>query len=290
MKIRKKIGERSFDIVNAVLLIIVLLCTLYPFWYVLVGSVSSIGHLIKNGFILWPDGLHWDAYEQLFRNSLIPTAYRNTLLITFGGTAISMGLTIMGAFVLSLKKLPGKTFFTAFVVFTMLFGGGLIPTYLLVNALGLIDTLWALILPGAISAYNMVLMRNFFQSIPESLYEAASIDGITLFGYLLKVVLPLSGATLATITLFYAVSYWNAYFSSLIYIRDQNLWPMQTVLRQALMTAQFNTMVYDDSTQTLAPETVKNAMIVISVLPIICVYPFLQKYFVKGIMVGSLKG
>ena len=290
MKIRRNLGEKTFDIVNAVLLFIVLLCTLYPFWYVLVSSVSSIGHLIKNGFILWPDGLHWEAYEQLFRNTLIPTAYRNTIIVTLAGTAISMCLSIMGAFVLSIKKLPGHGFFTVLVVFTMLFGGGLIPTYLLVNNLGLVDSLWALMIPGAISAYNVILMRNFFQSVPTSLYEAASIDGISLFGYLIRILLPLSGATIATITLFYAVGYWNDYFSSLIYIRKQNLWPMQTVLRQILMTSQFNTMVYDDASQPLAPETVKNAMIVISVLPIICVYPFLQKYFVKGIMVGSLKG
>lgn len=290
MKIRKKPGDILFECVNALIMIFVLVCTLYPFWYVLVGSVSSVGHLIKNGFVLWPDGLNWDAYQQVFRNDLVPTAYRNTLFVTLAGTAISMVLTVLGAYVLTIKKLPGRTAITFFFIFTMLFSGGLVPTYLVVSELGLIDSLWALILPSAVSTYNMVLMRNFFQSVPESLYEAASIEGETLVGYLIHIMLPLSGAAIATIALFYAVGYWNDYFKSLIYIRNNKLWPMQTVLRQALQTAQFNTMMYDDSAQTLASETLKDAMIVVTVVPILCVYPFVQKYFVKGVMVGSLKG
>lgn len=289
-KMRKSGWDRAFNAVNALIMVLVLVVTLYPFWYVLVGSVSSIGHLVKNGFVLWPDGLHWDAYEQVFRNNLIPTAYRNTIIVTLGGTALSMVLSIMGAYALSLKKLPGRKGITMFFVFTMLFSGGLVPTYLVVSELGLIDSLWALILPGCVSTYNMVLLRNFFQSIPEDLYEAASIDGETMLGYMVKILLPLSGAAIATVTLFYAVGYWNDYFKSLIYIRDNQLWPIQTVLRQVLQTSQFNTMMYDDAAQTLAAETLKDAMIVISVLPILCVYPFVQRYFVKGVMVGSLKG
>ena len=289
-KMRKSGWDRAFNAVNALIMVLVLVVTLYPFWYVLVGSVSSIGHLDKNGLVLWPDGLHWDAYEQVFRNNLIPTAYRNTIIVTLGGTALSMVLSIMGAYALSLKKLPGRKGITMFFVFTMLFSGGLVPTYLVVSELGLIDSLWALILPGCVSTYNMVLLRNFFQSIPEDLYEAASIDGETMLGYMVKILLPLSGAAIATVTLFYAVGYWNDYFKSLIYIRDNQLWPMQTVLRQVLQTSQFNTMMYDDAAQTLAAETLKDAMIVISVLPILCVYPFVQRYFVKGVMVGSLKG
>ena len=171
-----------------------------------------------------------------------------------------------------------------------MFGGGLVPTFLVVSSLGMIDTLWALIIPGAISTYNMILLRNFFQSVPESLYEAASIDGESLPGYVFHILLPLSGAALATITLFYAVGYWNDYFSSIIYIRNNRLWPMQTVLRQVLQTAQMNSMMYDDAKKGVAPETMKDAMIVVTMIPILCVYPFVQKYFVKGVMVGSLKG
>jgi len=236
-KIRLTAGERIFNIANTAILFLIMLVTLYPFWYVVVSSVSSISHLIKNGFILWPDGFHWDAYQQVFRNELIPTAYVNTLIVTFVGTGMSMALTILGAYVLSLRKLPGRTFITMFFVFTMLFGGGLVPTYLVVSNLGLTNSLWALMIPGAVSTYNMVLMRNFFQSVPESLYEAAEIDGETMLGYLFRILLPLSGASIATITLFYAVGYWNDYFKSLIYIRDSGLWPMQTVLRQVLQGA-----------------------------------------------------
>ena len=290
MKIRKTPADHAFNAVNYLIMTIVLIVTLYPFWYVTCGSVSSMAHLIKNGFILWPDGLHLDAYEQVFRNDLVPVAYRNTLIVTVGGTAVSMLLTILGGFALSLRKLPGRGVLTFFFVFTMMFGGGLVPTFLVVSSLGMIDTLWALIIPGAISTYNMILLRNFFQSVPESLYEAASIDGESLLGYVFHILLPLSGAALATITLFYAVGYWNDYFSSIIYIRNNRLWPMQTVLRQVLQTAQMNSMMYDDAKKGVAPETMKDAMIVVTMIPILCVYPFVQKYFVKGVMVGSLKG
>lgn len=287
---KKRNSDTVFDIINTILMILVIVVTLYPFWYVLVGSFSSVGHLVKNGFVLLPDGLHLDSYKQVFRNSLIPTAYRNTMIVTLSGTAISMTLTILGAYVLSIRELPGRKILTIFFVLTMLFSGGLVPTYLVVSKLHLIDSLWALILPTAISAYNMVLLRNFFQSVPGELYEAACIDGETMLGYLFHILLPLSKASIATIAMFYAVGYWNDYFKSLIYIRDSALWPMQTVLRQALQTAQFNTMMFEDAAQSLSTETLKYAMIVVSVLPILCVYPFVQKYFVKGVMVGSLKG
>ena len=290
MKIKKTKADHVFNAITYIVMTFVLVVTLYPFWYVVVGSVSSMAHLIKNGFVLWPDGLHLDAYEQVFRNDLVPVAYRNTLIVTLGGTALSMLLTILGGFVLSLKKLPGRVFFTFFFVFTMMFGGGLVPTFLVVSRLGMIDTLLALIVPGAISTYNMILMRNFFESVPESLYEAASIDGETLPGYVFHILLPLSGAAIATITLFYAVGYWNDYFSSIIYIRNNRLWPMQTVLRQVLQTAQMNNMMYDDAKKGVAPETLKDAMIVVTMIPILCVYPFVQKHFVKGVMIGSIKG
>jgi putative aldouronate transport system permease protein len=172
----------------------------------------------------------------------------------------------------------------------MLFGGGLIPYYLVVNGLGMINSLWALIIPEGISTYNMILMLNFFRSVPEGIHEAAEIDGLSITGYLFKILLPLSGPALATILLFYIVGYWNSYFYSLIFIRDRARWPMQAILREVLMTTQFNTMMYDDAHQNIAPETLKDAMIVVTVIPTICVYPFLQRYFVKGIMVGSIKG
>ena len=230
-----------------------------------------------------------DAYAQVFRNDLIPTAYRNTLIITIGGTLLSMILTILGAYVLSLKNLPGRKFITMFFVFTMLFSGGLVPTYLVVSGLGLIDTLWALVLPSAISTYNMVLMRNFFQSVPTACMRLLPLTA-RIWSDICSIFCCRCPARRSLLTLFYAVGYWNDYFKSLIYIRDNNLWPMQTVLRQALQTSQFNNMMYEDAAQTLAPESLKDAMIVVTVLPVLCIYPFIQKYFVKGVMVGSLKG
>lgn len=284
------IGDRIFDIFNIILMTLVFVATLYPFWYIAVASVSSIDHIIGNTFLLWPNGFHWDAYRQVFRNDLIPTAYRNTIFVTAVGTVLSMTLSVIGAYVLSVRDLPGRTALTFFVVFCMLFGGGMVPYYLVVSATGLINSIWSLIIPGCISSYNVILLRNFFQNIPQGLYEAAVIDGIRPTGYLFKILLPLSTAVIATVTLFYAVSYWNDYFTSILFIRDRSLWPVQRVLREALLTAEFNNMMYEDARQTQPPETIKNAMIVVAVLPILCVYPFIQKYFVKGVMIGSMKG
>lgn len=282
--------ERIFDWVNAFIMILVIILTLYPFWYVIVASVSSISHVTNSVVLMWPDGLHWDAYQQVFRNNLVPTAYGNTIFITLVGTVISMLLTCTSAFVLSRKELPGRRLLTLFVVFTMLFNAGLVPFYLLVRDVGLLNTRWSLILPFAVSTYNTIIMRNFFQGVPNALYEAASIDGCSYIKYFLRILLPISLPSIATITLFYAVSYWNAYFYSILFITDRVKYPIQAILRQILMSSEFNTLLYDDAAQSMPSEMLKCAMIVITALPIICVYPFLQRYFVKGVMVGSLKG
>ena len=286
----KSSSERIFDVFNTIIMRLVVLCTLYPFWYVIVCSFSSITHVTNSVFILWPDGIHLDAYEQIFRNNLVPTAYGNTLFITVVGTAVSMFLTTLGAFVLSRKELPGHGILTVFVVFTMLFHAGMVPFYLTIKQYGLLNSRLALVFPFAICTYNLVIMRNFFQGVPNALYEAAEIDGSTYTGFFLKILLPISVPSIATITLFYAVSYWNAYFWSIILVTDRNLYPMQAILRQILMSQEFNTMLYDDAAQSMPSEMLKDAMIVITAVPIICVYPFVQRYFVKGIMVGSLKG
>ncbi|MBR2288791.1 MAG: carbohydrate ABC transporter permease [Clostridia bacterium] len=283
-------GEKIFRIFNTLFLCLIMVIMVYPFWYVLVCSFSSLSHIQNTTFILWPDGIHLEAYQQVFRNELVPTAYLNTIFITIVGTAISILLTIIGAFCLSRRGLPGHTAMTAFVVFTMLFNGGLIPTYLLVRELKMINTLWSVIVPCAINTYNMIIMRNFFSAVPQELEEAATIDGASQRQYLLRILLPLSGASIATITLFYAVDYWNAYFYSLIYITKRQLLPMQAILRQVLMTTEIETLMYDAAVQTLPSEMLKDAMIVVTALPIICLYPFIQRYFVKGVMVGSLKG
>ena len=283
-------GDIVFHIFNTLLMILILICTLYPFWYVIVSSLSSISHVTNSVVLLWPDGLHWDSYQQVFRNNLVPVAYGNTLFVTLIGTAVSMLLTSLSAFVLSRKELPGNKVMTLFVVFTMLFNAGLVPFYLQVKNLHLLNSRWSLIWPFALSTYNTVILRNFFKSVPNALYEAASIDGSGYIGYFFRILLPLSMPSIATITLFYAVSYWNAYFYSILFITDRALYPIQAILRQILMSSEFNTLLYDDATQSMPSEMLKCAMIVITALPIICVYPFLQRYFVKGIMVGSIKG
>ena len=283
-------GDIVFHIFNTLLMILILICTLYPFWYVIVSSLSSISHVTNSVVLLWSDGLHWDSYQQVFRNNLVPVAYGNTLFVTLIGTAVSMLLTSLSAFVLSRKELPGNKVMTLFVVFTMLFNAGLVPFYLQVKNLRLLNSRWSLIWPFALSTYNTVILRNFFKSVPNALYEAASIDGSGYIGYFFRILLPLSMPSIATITLFYAVSYWNAYFYSILFITDRALYPIQAILRQILMSSEFNTLLYDDAAQSMPSEMLKCAMIVITALPIICVYPFLQRYFVKGIMVGSLKG
>ena len=283
-------GEKAFKILNTLILILIMVIMIYPFWYVVVCSFSSLSHIQNSTFILWPDGIHLESYQQVFRNELVPNAYLNTIFITVVGTVLSMLLTIIGAFCLSRRNLPGHTAMTAFVVFTMLFNGGLIPTYLLVRQLKMINTLWSVIVPTAVNTYNMIIMRNFFSAVPPELEEAATIDGASQRQYLLRILLPLSGASIATITLFYAVDYWNAYFYSLIYITKREMLPMQAILRQVLMTTEIETIMYDAAVQTLPSEMLKDAMIVVTALPIICLYPFIQRYFVKGVMVGSLKG
>ncbi|MGN0801493.1 MAG: carbohydrate ABC transporter permease [Candidatus Faecivicinus sp.] len=283
-------ADIAFNVFNTILMVLILICTLYPFWYVIICSLSSISHVTNTAVLLWPDGLHLESYQQVFRNNLVPTAYGNTIFITIIGTVISMLLTSLSAFVLSRSELPGNKALTMFVVFTMLFNSGLVPFYLQVRDLGLLNSRWSLIWPFAISTYNTVILRNFFKSVPNALYEASSIDGSSYIGYFFSILLPLSMPSIATITLFYAVSYWNAYFYSILFLTDRNLYPIQAILRQILMSSEFNTMMYDDGTQNLPSEMLKCAMIVITALPIICVYPFLQRYFVKGIMVGSLKG
>lgn len=283
-------ADNIFNVFNTIFMIFILICTLYPFWYVIVCSFSSISHVTNSVVLLWPDGIHLDAYQQVFRNNLVPVAYGNTLFITLIGTAISMFLTSLSAFVLSRSELPGNKVMTLFAVFTMLFNAGLVPFYLQVRDLGLLNSRWSLILPFALSTYNTVILRNFFKSVPNALYEASAIDGSSYIGYFFRILLPLSLPSIATITLFYAVSYWNAYFYSILFLTDRALYPIQAILRQILMSSEFNTLLYDDGSQNLASEMLKCAMIVITALPIICVYPFLQRYFVKGIMVGSLKG
>lgn len=289
MKSRKKMtAGRIFDIANAVFMTAIVLVMLYPFWYLMVGSISSTAHIYSGSFLVWPDQFNFASYRSMLGNIKVAKAFLNSIFITIVGTAISMTLTFMGAYVLSKPYLPGRTAMTMYLVFTMLFGGGLIPFYLLVKGVGLIDTIWALIIPTCISTYNMVIMRNFLMTIPLTLEEAARIDGANHFYIMLKVYLPLSAPVLATVTLFYAVGYWNSFFYATIFLNDSTHWTLQVLLREYINAAADAAL--DSANTAVITENAKMALIIITSLPIIVVYPFLQKYFVKGMLVGSVKG
>lgn len=287
-------GERIFYILNNIFMFLLLLVFLLPLWSVFATSFVSEAESARRGsFILFPEVFDLTAYKILLSGgSAVYRAYGNTLFIVIVGTIVNLFLTSTLAYGLSKKTLPGRGAITFLIFFTMLFSGGLIPSFLLNRSLGLVDSLWAMILPGGVSAWNMFIMRNFFMGIPESLEEAALIDGAGPVRILIKIILPLSLPVMATIGLFYAVGHWNAWFGAAIYINDVRKLPVQNILRnmvQSISSDVNNEMMnaVDDKPPT---ETMKSAMIVVSTLPIIFVYPFIQKYFVKGVMVGSIKG
>ena len=267
-----------------------LLCVI-PFYLIIVASFTSEASLIRNGYPLIPSDFSVQSYLLCLKNPLsILKAYGTTIGVTMAGTLISVFIATMTGYVLSRKDFPWRNQLSFFFFFTTLFSGGLVPLYLQVRRLNLLNTLWSLILPVCISTYNLIIMRNFFQGVPDALYEAAVLDGASVTTYLWRILLPLSTSAIATITLFYAVDYWNAYYYALIFITKKTVWPMQALLRQIIMSSELDSLMYDDGIQNIASEMLKDAMIVVTALPIICVYPFLQRYFVKGVMVGSLKG
>lgn len=291
----KSPSDRIFDAVNLLLLGLITVAVLYPLVFVLSASISDPSAVMNGRVWLWPVDITFVAYEKVLDNSDLLTGYKNTIIYTVVGTAVNLVLTICLAYPLSRPDFKGRNVVTAFIVFTMFFSGGLIPTYLLVRDLGIMNTMWALILPGAISVYNVVIMRTFFQtSIPFEVQEAASIDGSSNFSTLFRIVLPLSMPIIAVMVLFYAVSHWNAFFNALIYLSDPLKRPLQLVLREILIMGQMDSMVdmADDSLakQLMEVEAIKYAVVIFANLPILMLYPFLQKYFVKGVMIGALKG
>lgn len=292
---KRSFGSKLFDVVNIIILALLCLIILYPVYYMVIVSISD-GYYVTRGMVHWvPMGVNIEVYKSIFNYKLFMRSYANTILYTALGTVINLIMTILCAYPLSRKELFGRNFFTALITFTMFFGGGLIPTFLLVTNLGLRDSMWALLLPGAISTYNMIVMRTSFQSIPNELNESAKLDGANDITILLRIILPLSTAVIATITLFYAVGHWNSYFSALIYLDDRSKYPLQLLLRNIVIQGADSEMLnsagaMSDTASTVVTQNYKYAAIVVAVLPILCVYPFVQKYFVKGVMIGSLKG
>jgi putative aldouronate transport system permease protein len=294
MKIKKSASELAFDTLNVVFMLFMITVTLYPFVYVLMSSLShSMSLLSHTGLLLKPIGFTTEAYTLVFKNPNILTGFRNTLFIVIVGTAVNLTLTSLGAYVLSRKGVPWTRPIMLGIVFTMFFSGGLIPSYLLVNNwLGLGNSLAALIIPGAISTWNLIILRTSFGAIPDSLFESAKIDGAQDFTILFRIVIPLSMPVIAVMILFYSVGHWNSWFGAMIYLRDRALFPLQLILREILIQNSMQFMSNDASAGDMEAigESIKYATIMVATVPILVVYPFLQKYFVKGVMIGSIKG
>lgn len=291
---RETRAESIFYFFNYLFLGLCAIITLFPFINVIATSLSSGRAIISREVFILPKEFNFEAYKALVKDGQLIFAMKNTVFITVFGTVINMAATILTAYSLSKKRLGGRKYIMSLMVFTMLFGGGLIPSFIIVKNLGLVDTYGALWLPGMISVYNMIILKTMFEGIPESLEEAASIDGASDVYILIRVVIPLSFPAIATLTLFYAVGWWNDYFNAMIYISDTRKLPLTVKLMQMISNVSDNLLRSGEGASfmeaALVPESIKSAAIIISTLPILCIYPFLQKYFVKGVMIGSVKG
>lgn len=288
-KIRQSLGSRIFDVVNVTVLALLGLSTLYPFWDTLVVSFSSLRGYLSTSIHLWPSEWSFEGYTYMLTNRELWTSYANSIFITVVGTFLNMIVTIMTAYVLSKKDLKGHRVLTFLAVFTMMFSGGIIPTYMIVKDVGLMNSLWAMILPTAINTSSMIILRNFFMDMPRALEEAALLDGCTEVGVLFRVVIPNSKASIMTVALLYAVDHWNDFFNAILYIVDRPKWPLQLFLRTMLFETE---SAYASGGQSLflLGQPMKMAAVMMSVIPIMCMYPFFQKYFAKGVMVGAVKG
>ncbi|MCK9252010.1 MAG: carbohydrate ABC transporter permease [Clostridiales bacterium] len=290
---KKRPAETTSMVINYAILVILAITTLYPFWHVLMYSVSDSRAAMSGGFFLWPRDFSIKAYQLLYRTRMIITSYGNTIQRTVLGTFLNLAFSASLAYPLSLKRFRLRGFLTMMIFFTMLFSGGMIPTFLLVRELRLIDTPWALILPTLVSPFNMFIMRNYFQSLPASLEESASLDGAKPLRILLSIILPLSLPVIAALGLFYGIFHWNAFFDGILYINDPQKQVLQVFLRNIItVTAIGSTTTIEDRAlgAGLSEESMKMAAISASIVPIIIVYPWLQKHFVKGVLIGSIKG
>ncbi|MDN4604499.1 carbohydrate ABC transporter permease [Paenibacillus sp. F6_3S_P_1C] len=284
---------RVFDIINYVMLGILGILTVLPFLYIIGNSFATEAEITERSFFLIPKVFSFSAYEYIFSSSTIFRSIGVSIFVTVAGTLVNLFFTLTMAYPLSRSDFWGRNVMMNMVIFSMLFGGGMIPTYLVIRGLGLLDSYWALMLPGAISAFNLIVVKNFFQQMPPGLEEAARIDGCSDLGVLWRIVLPLSKPVIATFALFYAVGHWNNFFSALLYISDSDKWPLQVMLRQIVLLSQASVgdMANMDPNFVQPPEqSIKMAVIVVGTIPILLVYPFLQKHFAKGVMLGSIKG
>ncbi|MFL1677332.1 carbohydrate ABC transporter permease [Paenibacillus dendritiformis] len=287
-------GDKLFGVINSLLLVMILLIVLNPLVFVLSASISNPAAVSRGELWLFPKEITFVGYEKVFQNREILTGYGNTILYTVIGTSINLLMTILAAFPLSRTNLPGRNVIMFALVFTMFFSGGLIPSYLVVKKLGLLNSMWALVLPGAVSVYNIIIMRTFFRtSVPYEVQEAAMIDGCTTLQILYRIMLPLSMPIIAVMVLFYSVDHWNSYFSALIYLTDRDKFPLQLILREILIQNQMDKMAGGASAlseQIMYGQAIKYAVVIVANLPVFLLYPFLQRYFVKGMTIGAIKG
>ena len=289
----QKASDKCLNVVIYALLVLVMIVTLYPCWYVIVASFSNPVELYNGStLLLWPRGFSLAAYEIIMEHTMLWKSYANTLLYVTLSTVVGLALTILGSYVLSRRALPGQRVMLTLIMITMFFGGGLIPTYLIVVELGLIDSIWSMVLPSAISTYNLIMMLTYFGTMPLSLEESARLDGANDFVILTRIIVPLSKAVIAVIALYILVGSWNSYMPAIIYLRNRDLYPLQVILREILISGTSNldslTSGYDDF--AAYSESVKYTTIILSTLPVMVLYPFLQKFFVKGVMLGAIKG
>ncbi|WP_135554531.1 carbohydrate ABC transporter permease [Paenibacillus cymbidii] len=288
-------SDRLFDVMNAALMICLILLVLYPLYFIVIASFSNPDQVNAGHTWFYPRDITWEGYTRLFSYSSLWQGYANTILYTIVGTVINVSLTLTAGYALSRQDLDGRRIIMMIIAFTMFFSGGLIPTYLLVKSLGMVNTAWALWLPGAVSAFHIIISRTFFQTtIPHELLEAAEMDGCSNTRFFGRIVLPLSMPIVAVIVLFCAVSHWNSYFPALIYLRNEKLYPLQIILRDILIANESQSDLVGDiadvAAKTRIADMMKFGVIIVSSLPVLILYPFLQKYFMKGVMIGSLKG
>ena len=289
---KRTVGDRIFDTVNVIFLTFFAFLCLFPFINIIAVSLSDNSAIISGKVFLWPVGINTAAYKEVFTDLSMLRSFGFTVVLTVVYTLITLVMTILCAYPLSKKQLKGRTAFLLIIAFTMYFSSGSIPIYLLVSELKLLNTIWALILPGAVNTFNMIVMKSFFTSIPAGLEESAKIDGAGHFRILFSIVLPLSMPIIATISLFYAVGRWNGFSDAIYYINDPKMFPLQLKLRQLISLNNVDQMMTDlqAEQERIIPEQIKSASIMFATVPILLVYPWLQKYFVKGMMVGSIKG
>lgn len=294
-RIRPSAFDRVFNVINIALITLVLLLVAYPLLYVISASFSDPILVTSGRVLLLPKGFTLEGYQKIFESKEIWQSFFNSVRYTLIGTTLNIVMTIMAAYPLSRPGLAGRRFLLLLMTFTMYFSGGMIPSFLVVKLLGLYNTFWALVIPGAISTYNMIVMRSFFESsIPEELHDAANIDGCDDYQYLLKILLPLSKPVLAVMVLFYGTGHWNAFFNAIIYLRNAADYPLQVVLRNILLKNVLSENMITDfggaATYSHTAEIIKYGLIIVSSIPMLAVYPFVQKHFVKGVMIGSIKG